>query len=258
MPQGRSCGSSVTVAPAASVLARSASTSAPDDVAETELAALRRPLRDPGVLGELAARVESANQAAVEPEHDDGAGRIRVIVGVFGGSYAVRLEAESVAVEGKRALEVAHRQRDHVAGIPDEKGDWGTALSPARGMTRSIKRGSRIASPAQVEGRLRRENARAALSTYARNLAVLGRAMHHRLPCATFVSLHYSPLQYFLPRAREPITRAMARPPFDPRNSLSGRTSRIRSAMEDEAFDCRLGSEGIRFLQARRWRIVPP
>jgi hypothetical protein len=68
MPQGRSCGSSVTVAPAASVLARSASTSAPDDVAETELAALRRPLRDPGVLGELAARVESANQAAVEPD----------------------------------------------------------------------------------------------------------------------------------------------------------------------------------------------
>jgi hypothetical protein len=42
--------------------------SAPDDVAEAELAALRRPLRDPGLLGELAARVESENQAAVESE----------------------------------------------------------------------------------------------------------------------------------------------------------------------------------------------
>jgi hypothetical protein len=42
------------------------------------------------------------------------AGRSRVVAGVFGGGHAGRLEAESVAVEGERALEVAHRQRDHV------------------------------------------------------------------------------------------------------------------------------------------------
>jgi len=46
-----------------------------DDVAEAELAALRRPARDACVLGKLAARVEREDLSALQVDHGDRAGR---------------------------------------------------------------------------------------------------------------------------------------------------------------------------------------
>ena len=61
------------------------------------------PKRNVGVLGEFAAGVEREHEAASEPEHHDGAGRVGLLVDELGGDDAVGLEPEAVAVEGERA-----------------------------------------------------------------------------------------------------------------------------------------------------------
>jgi hypothetical protein len=88
--------------------------SAPDELSDAELARLRCSEGNVGVLGEFAARVEREDEAASEAEDHDRASCVGLLVDELGGNDAGRFEAEAVAVEGKRALEVADGECDDV------------------------------------------------------------------------------------------------------------------------------------------------
>src|SRR5919197_2895672 len=88
-----------------------------DQVAEAELAALRRVDADLCVLGEVAARIEAEDEAPFELEHRDRAVRAGLFVCPFGADDAVRAEAETIAVERERVLQVVDRKRDHVQAL---------------------------------------------------------------------------------------------------------------------------------------------
>ena len=85
-----------------------------DDVSDAELSCPRCADRDVGVLCQLGARVESQDEAVIEVEHDDCAGSGVVAALVFGADHTARAETESIAIEGERAFQVVHREREHV------------------------------------------------------------------------------------------------------------------------------------------------
>ena len=88
--------------------------SALDELSDAELARLRWSEGNVGVLGEFAARVEREDEAASEAEYHDRASCAGLFVDELGGHDAGCLEAEAVAVEGERAVEIADGKCDHV------------------------------------------------------------------------------------------------------------------------------------------------
>src|SRR6266576_216083 len=78
-----------------------------DELSDAELARLRWPEGNVGVLGEFAARIEREHEAAFESEDHDRARCVGLFVDDLGGDDAGRLEAEAVAVEGERAVQIA-------------------------------------------------------------------------------------------------------------------------------------------------------
>ena len=75
-----------------------------DEVSDARLARLRWSEGNVGVLGEFAAWVEREDETASEVENHDRASCVGLVVDALGGGHATRLEAESVAVEGERAV----------------------------------------------------------------------------------------------------------------------------------------------------------
>src|SRR5215471_12718470 len=77
------------------------------DVTEAEFTAPRRSGRDAGVFGKLRARIEGEDLPPGDLEHDDCAGRVRVVAAVLGCCDAGRLKAER-SVERECAIEVGN------------------------------------------------------------------------------------------------------------------------------------------------------
>jgi hypothetical protein len=133
-----------------------------DEGPQAELATLRPPGEDLGILGELAARAEGERQLALELEHHDVPGRLCVIAEELGAGYARGVDAERGPVEGKRPLKIGDRQRDDVdasahassdsliailrsmIGVPSTASNPPTrnVVAPSRAMT--VTRGSPI------------------------------------------------------------------------------------------------------------------
>src|SRR5581483_5622016 len=85
-----------------------------DQLAEAELADLRRAGGYRRVLGELGTRVEGEQKPVLEREDDDRARRARLLVDEVGRDHALRLQAEAVAIEDERAVEVVDCECDDV------------------------------------------------------------------------------------------------------------------------------------------------
>src|SRR5439155_26970543 len=85
-----------------------------DELSDAELARLRWPDGNVGIFGEFAARIEREHEAAFEPEYHDRARGVCLFVEELGGDDAGCFEAEAVAVEGERAVEIADGKCDHV------------------------------------------------------------------------------------------------------------------------------------------------
>src|SRR5690242_12715424 len=81
---------------------------------EAELARLRRAEGDVRVLRQLGARIEGEQEAALEVEKHNGSGRVLIVTHVLRRDHSLGLESEALAVEGERAVEIRHRQGDHV------------------------------------------------------------------------------------------------------------------------------------------------
>ena len=125
-----------------------------DDLSEAEFAALRRPLRNSSVLGELATGIEGERQSAIEPKHNDGSRRMAVIASKLGRSDAPRLKAESISIKSKCAFEVANCQRDHIDALLHLFSPFGALNQPKQSsVARLISRSAtQLSSCAQSDG----------------------------------------------------------------------------------------------------------
>src|SRR5438105_14868996 len=65
------------------------------EMADAELARLRRPERHIRVLGQLQARAEAEEKSAVEAEDRDGSGRVVVVTGELRSDHAGRVQPEA-------------------------------------------------------------------------------------------------------------------------------------------------------------------
>jgi hypothetical protein len=85
-----------------------------DEVSDAQFARLRWSHGNFGVLGEFAARVERKHEAASEMEHHDCTSCVGFGADELGAGHARCVEAEAVAVEGERAVEIADGECDDV------------------------------------------------------------------------------------------------------------------------------------------------
>src|SRR6266849_3018039 len=83
-----------------------------NQVAEAELARLRRSKRDIRVLRQLSAWVQGESEPASQLEHRRGPGGSRVVTDELGADHTRRLQPEAVTVELECPIEVADRQGD--------------------------------------------------------------------------------------------------------------------------------------------------
>jgi hypothetical protein len=137
--------------------------SARNEVAKAELAALRRSRRHGSVLCELGARVEREHHPAGEREQDDRAGGMRLAVQVVGADHPGGLQAEPVPVKRECPLKVGHRQRDHIHARVDvptllrsDRGLGTATLVHQAAVLKPAGRGLRGAETGYVRGSRRR------------------------------------------------------------------------------------------------------
>src|SRR5271155_1107347 len=85
-----------------------------DELPDAELTRLRWPKGYPRVLRQLRARVHCKCEISLEVEHRNVAGRALTVAGEVGPGDSCRVQAEALAVERERAVEIRHSERDHM------------------------------------------------------------------------------------------------------------------------------------------------